>query len=82
MFYVYILYSESFDSFYIGQTNNLDSRLERHNKGYVKSTKSKRPWKLVYSESFETRSESMKRESYLKKMKSKKFIEELVDSSR
>ena len=46
-YYVYILESEVTGSFYIGQTQDIDARLEKHNKGYVKSTKAKRPWKLV-----------------------------------
>ena len=37
---------------------------------------------LVYSEVFETRSESMQRETALKKLKSKQAIQELLDSSR
>ncbi|MBS1539503.1 MAG: GIY-YIG nuclease family protein, partial [Bacteroidetes bacterium] len=32
-FYVYILQSDKDQSFYIGQTNNLDERLKRHNLG-------------------------------------------------
>ncbi len=31
MFYVYVLYSESADKFYIGFTSNLEGRLEAHN---------------------------------------------------
>lgn len=69
-FHVYILYSLANDRFYIGQTNDLDKRIERHNKGSVKSTKAYRPWKIVYCESFETRAESMKREGHLKSLKS------------
>ena len=82
MFYTYILYSEKFDRYYIGQTNDLDKRVERHNNGYVRSTKAYIPWKLVYSEVFETRSESMQRETALKKLKSKQAIQELLDASR
>lgn len=82
MFYIYILYSEKFDPYYIGQTNDLDKRVERHNKGYVKSTKAYKPWNLVYSEVFETRLESVQREITLKKLKSKQAIQELVEASR
>ena len=81
-FYVYILHSEEMDRYYIGQTANLDKRIERHNKGYVKSTKGYRPWQLVYYEKYESRSESMERERYLKSLKSKIALKELVDTSR
>ena len=80
-FTVYILYSFSLDSYYIGQTNDVSRRLERHNAGYVKSTKRGRPWKLDYVKSFETRSESMAYETYIKSMKSKVYIKELIDMS-
>ncbi len=64
MFYVYILFNKSSDRYYIGQTNNLDSRILRHNQGYVKSTKHGKPWELVYFETHESRKESMNREAY------------------
>ncbi|MFA4818460.1 MAG: GIY-YIG nuclease family protein [Patescibacteria group bacterium] len=35
---------------YIGYTNNLKKRFSEHNKGINRSTKGKRPWKLVYYE--------------------------------
>jgi putative endonuclease len=82
MFYVYILYAKDFDRFYIGQTNNLENRLIRHNMGYVKSTKSYLPWEMVFYEKYQTRSEAMVRENYLKSLKSKIKIREIVDASR
>jgi putative endonuclease len=44
MNYVYINYSEKFDKFYIGQTNDFESRLKLHNLGLVTSTKPYAPW--------------------------------------
>ena len=82
MFYVYILHSESFDRYYIGQTNNLVDRIRRHNSGYVKSTKAYKPWEVVYSETFQSRGDSISRESYLKSLKSKTAIKELIEASR
>jgi putative endonuclease len=55
----YILYSEKFDRFYIGQTNDLIKRILRHNNGYVHSTKAFKPWKIVYFKEFETRVDSL-----------------------
>ncbi len=81
-FYVYILYSESFDKFYIGQTNDLAARFSRHEKGYVKSTKRFRPWKMVHSEEYNSRTDSVRREGRLKSWKSKSMIKKLVDTSR
>ena len=67
MYYVYILESEKNNKHYIGQTEDLESRLERHNAGRVNSTKSARPWKLKYWKDFETRGEAYKIEQLLKK---------------
>lgn len=65
-YYVYILYSEKNGSHYIGQTENIELRLHRHNRGDSRSTRLNRPWKLGYVEQYSTRSEAMKREKYLK----------------
>jgi len=76
-FFVYILLNPD-DRFYIGQTSDLQLRLQRHNEGKVVSTKGRRPWKLVYSEQFDTRSEAMSREKQLKRLKSKKALQTLI----
>jgi putative endonuclease len=81
-YYVYILKSQKDRSYYIGHTQDLDSRLERHNQGRVNYTKSKRPWKLVYSEKYPDRSGAKRRELEIKKRKSKQFIDSLVRTSR
>ncbi len=82
MFYLYVLQSEKTGKFYIGSSGDLDDRLHRHNSGYSKSTKFGCPWKLVYTESFPTRGEAMKRESEIKRWKSHKRIAEMVSVSR
>ncbi|MFC1729161.1 GIY-YIG nuclease family protein [candidate division KSB1 bacterium] len=81
MYYVYILYSKSFDRYYIGQTDNIDARIDRHNKGKVKSTKHYVPWELRYTEKFISRSKAMKREKFLKNQRNKEFYKRLIDSS-
>ena len=74
MFYVYILYSVVADRYYIGQTSNLEQRLERHNRGENRYTKFGIPWKLVYKEGFETRAEAMEREKKLKSLESRDIL--------
>lgn len=69
MFYVYILRTSS-NSLYVGQTNNLDKRMEEHKGKSGKGSKYMRYFKsfeLVYSESYSSRSEALKREWELKK---------------
>ena len=81
MYFVYILYSESIDRYYVGLTDNLQFRLARHDDGKVRSTKHGRPWQLVYSESFLNRSDAMKREKEIKGKKSRKHIECFISRS-
>ena len=77
-FHVYIIESETSGKFYIGQTNNLDKRIEYHNSGKSRYTKGKGPWKLVFKLGCETRSEAMKLERKIKNFKSRKRIIQLI----
>jgi putative endonuclease len=78
MYTVYILHSTTFDSFYIGYTSDIEKRLLEHNSGLTRSTKAKRPWKLVYSEEYPDKTLSIKRERFLKAQKSKAFYKKLA----
>jgi len=69
MFYVYILRSLKDGSFYIGHTSDLANRVARHNAGYNRFTRSHRPFELIYSESYNTRSEAIAREKQFKSYK-------------
>ncbi len=75
---MYILKSEVDDSFYTGQCQNIQERVQRHNNGYTKSTKAKIPWKLVYYELYRTRRNAIRREIQIKRGKSRKYIYELI----
>ena len=78
MFYTYILYSEKYNLFYVGYCEDLPKRLERHNAGKVTFTRKYMPWKLKYYEVFETRVEAIRRERYIKRQKSRQYIERLI----
>jgi len=82
MFHLYILLSEKTNKYYIGSTGNLEDRITRHNGGRSKSTKFGIPWKLIYTEEFETRSEAIIRELELKSWKSHERVSQLVSASR
>jgi len=66
------------NKFYIGHTNNLDDRIRRHNGGYVKATKNRRPLKLIDYKSFGSRSDAVKYELYLKSLKGSKRFKEII----
>jgi putative endonuclease len=74
----YILYSQSRDRYYIGYSQNPITRLEEHNSGATVSTRSGRPWQLVYQEDFDNKTQAIKRESEIKRKKSRKYIELLI----
>jgi putative endonuclease len=80
-YFVYILRSIKDSSFYIGYTNNLDRRLEEHNKGESRYTRKKKPWKIFYFEIFRSKSEALKRERFLKKQKNTSFYMKLKEKS-
>ncbi len=82
-YYVYILYSESADKYYIGSTDNWENRLTSHNEtDRVTYTSKHRPWRLVAVFSAgDSRAEAMYFEKFIKKQKSRKLIERLIDTS-
>ena len=75
MFTVYALFSKTFDKIYIGYTSDLSARFLSHNKLSKKGWTVKfRPWEIIYTEKFESKSEAMKREKQLKTAKGREFI--------
>ena len=78
--YCYILYSTKLNKYYVGSTIDVERRLEEHNRGKEKFTKTGTPWNLMYKEQFEELKQARERERYIKKMKSRLFIEKLIRS--
>ena len=66
MYYVYILFSEKDSKLYTGFAQNLRSRIEKHNNGYVLATKNRRPVRLIYYECYQEELDARRREVYLK----------------
>ena len=64
--YVYLLQSRKDRMFYLGWTTDLLRRLGEHNEGLNFSTKHRRPFKLVYFETYSSPNEAKKREKILK----------------
>lgn len=65
-YYTYVLKSEKDGNLYIGWTVNLKDRLQTHNNGMVKSTKLRRPFKLIYFEGCLSKDSAIAREKSLK----------------
>ncbi len=65
-YYIYILRNPS-NKLYIGHTNHIPQRLERHGLGEASLfTKQHKNFKLVYSEEYQTQLEAMHREKQIK----------------
>ena len=81
-FHLYILHSLTRNRFYIGHTGDeLEERLRKHNANHKGFTGGTGDWKIVYTETFETKVAAYSREREIKAWKSKKKIEALVAGS-
>jgi putative endonuclease len=79
MYYVYFLQSIIDSGYYIGVTSNLQKRIYEHNAGLSKSTKSRRPFKLVRAEEYSDINTAYRRERFLKLKKSAKIIKKIIE---
>ena len=78
MFYTYIIYSQSIDKYYVGSCQDVQERLQDHLNSRSKYTKQAKDWELKYYETHSSRSEAYLREMKIKKMKSRIYIENLI----
>ena len=81
MYFLYILYSETSDLYYVGYSNNTKRRLEEHNTTPFNTFTSKhRPWilKAVF-ECGDLESNAIRIEKFIKKQKSRKLLEQLTN---
>ena len=78
MYNIYALASIDRKYVDVGLTANLDKRLDRHNKGFEKTTKPYAPFLLFYTESAKDRINARLREKYLKSRSGKRFLYKLL----
>ena len=78
MWYIYVIQSLANQGYYVGVTRNLEERLCRHNSGRSRYTKNKGPWVYKHTVLFDNYSSARKREIFIKKQKSRKYIESLI----
>jgi len=81
-YYVYIIRSDKDGTYYVGSTQDIESRLARHNQGRSKYTRNRGPWKVVYFKEYSRRADAVKREQAIKNRKRRDYIESLVRASR
>jgi len=80
MFQVYILYSPSIDRYYIGQTENIDIRIDWHQeKVFLRCfTARASDWLIFLTVDCISRKQAVNIEAHIKKMKSRKYIQNLL----
>jgi putative endonuclease len=66
--------------FYTGVTKNLKLRFEQHNRGFVESTKDRRPFDLIYYEACLDHKDAIRREKYLKCYHGKTYLRRRLKS--
>ena len=64
----------------MGFTKNVERRLKEHNSGKTNSTKSYRPWKLLFFETFISKLEALEREKFLKSGQGRDYIKKQLAS--
>ena len=77
MITVYALKSQTRNYIYVGMTQAIENRLERHNKGYERTTRPYKPFVLIHKEYIDTRVEARVREKYLKSVIGKEFLKSI-----
>ena len=72
--FVYALRSRKDGALYIGMTGDLERRLKEHNTGQNRSTRSREPFELIYSEGCGSRLEARRREKFWKSGKGREML--------
>jgi putative endonuclease len=72
--YVYVLRSLKDGRLYTGYTSDIRARIAAHNAGKVRSTRGRRPLRLIYYEAYLSAKDARSRELFLKSGSGKRFI--------
>ena len=83
LFKVYKLFSKIKNRYYVGCTgDDINERIRKHNTNHKGFTGKTGDWILVHEEIFDTKSDALKREKYIKDQKSRKYIEQLITNAQ
>ena len=70
------------NGYYTGLSQDPEKRLITHNQSGVRSTKNRKPFRLIHTEKFDTRSEAREREKHLKSYKGSKEKLDIIDKTK
>ena len=74
-YFIYVIESKT-GLRYIGQTENLEKRIDQHNSKLSTWTKRDTEWKIIYTEEYSSRKEVIIRERYLKSGQGRQWLKE------
>jgi putative endonuclease len=79
-YFCYIIYSKKLNRYYVGETENLNQRLTQHNSCFFKGcyTSKSSDWEIFHVIECKTKEQARRIENHIKKMKSRKYIENLL----
>jgi len=81
MYFIYAIYNQKNNKIYVGQTKNLQERLDLHNKKFFNNSYTSRyegKWILIYSEEVTSRKNALIREKQLKSFQGRMFIKKYI----
>ncbi len=84
MHYLYIIYSKSLNKYYVGESHDVKKRLEQHKNHHYKSNFSRiaSDWELLLQKQLKNREQALYLEKFIKRMKSKKFTEKVINDPK
>jgi len=79
---LYVLLSKSKTKYYVGETHNITERLQRHNNHTYNNsfTKIANDWEVTLTFECVNKTDAMYLEAFIKRMKSKVFIEKIIQN--
>jgi len=77
---VFILGSLKYHQHSVGLSTNIESRIKMYNAGKSRSTKSRRPFQLIFQEFIGSLQVARKREKYLKSAAGRRYLEKLLSN--
>lgn len=78
--FLYILHSKSNSKYYVGETHDIQERILKHNQHLYSNsfTKIANDWQLVLTFNCIDRNDALYLEKFIKKMKSKVFVDKII----
>ncbi len=81
MYFVYAIYNKKHNKIYIGQSDNIEIRIDEHNNHMFRKCFTARfdgKWIEIYEEKCDTRAEAIRREKQLKSYRGREFVKQYI----